>query len=56
MLVPGRSAEITDAIMALALGGVFAALRETERQKAATGPSPQVTASEHALLDQGRRQ
>ena len=28
--VPGRSAEITDAIMALVIGGVFAALRERE--------------------------
>ena len=33
--VPGRSAEITNAIMALALGVVFATLPEAKRQKAA---------------------
>ena len=50
--LPGRSAEVTDAIMALALGVAFAMLPETERQSAATAPSPQEIASEHAL-DQG---
>ena len=51
--LPGRSAEVTDAIMALALGVAFAMLPETERQSAATVPSPQETASEPARLDQG---
>jgi VanZ family protein len=50
--LPGRSAEITDAVMALALGVAFAMLPETERQSAATAPSPQETASEHTGLDQ----
>jgi hypothetical protein len=50
--LPGRSAEVTDSIMALALGVTFAMLPETERQSAATAPSPQETASEHARLDQ----
>ena len=50
--LPGRSAEATDAIMALALGVAFGMLPETERQSAATAPSPHESASKHARLDQ----
>jgi len=46
----GRSAEITDAVMALVIGGAFALLRHAVRGRAgATGPSA-AAAREHARL------
>jgi VanZ family protein len=48
--LPDRSAEITDAIMALVLGGAFTVLRETEQPKAAATPLQQAAAREHARL------
>lgn len=49
--LPGRSAEITDAVMALVLGGVFAVLREMERTMAPQSARPEIaSASSSGLL------
>ncbi|HUB10612.1 MAG TPA: VanZ family protein [Acetobacteraceae bacterium] len=44
----GRSAEITDAVMALVIGGAFALLRRGASARAVAAPPPDVAALEHA--------
>ncbi len=48
--LPGRSAEITDAVMALVIGGVFALLRYTVPQSPDATESNDAAKAEHARL------
>jgi hypothetical protein len=48
--LPGRSAEMTDAMMALVIGGAFAMLRRAARSSAVAAAQPSAAAREHARL------
>lgn len=48
--LPGRSAEVTDAVMALAIGGAFALLRGAARGRGVVEGPQEAAAREHARL------